>query len=364
MTTTNNAVKATVTPIDFNGRALQPIDDIFGPDYSCKGLNNIFVRNNRHPKCIASNPMYIPDMRVLNRLMMWWNHSYAVKTLMPFGLYGETGTGKTEMFLYLCDKLNEPVVIESMTECKTVDQLEGSLKLTVKDGCSVTEHEYSKLAQAYKFGWTVIIDEIDKVSPQVGAALHLILERKPWAMSVFNETITCHKNFRLVATANTLGDGGSDRYISSVRQDSALRARIGWMQVDFLESQHELEILQLTASSIPRKLRARMVETANDFRNALLGKDRKGKVSDPLNCVFSTRTLVNWADNVMCFGKDATFWDGFTHAFMGSVDSEDFDKVEIVYQMKWGHDHKEKLVGQLNQEADDEDRAKKKSMGK
>jgi cobaltochelatase CobS len=351
MTTNNNAAQVTtiVQPIftDFNARTLQPIDAVFGEEYVSDGLQKIFVRTNRHSMCKQSNPTYVPDAKVLKTLMQWWNHSHGVKPLMPFGLYGETGTGKTEMFLYLCDKTNEPFVIEKMTECMTADQLEGNMELIVDDnGNQVTSRVYSMLAQAYKYGWTVLVDEIDKVSPQVGAALHLLLERKPWPLSVFKETIFCHKNFRLVATANTLGEGGHDRYSSSNRMDAALRSRIGWQTVGFPEPQHEIEILRQPYPAIPTILRSRMVKTANAFRDALLGPDRNGSIDDPLNCVFSTRTLVNWADHLMCFGKDGTSWDAFMHTFKGSVDPEEMNRVEAIFQLIWKQDFKTKSLGQ------------------
>ncbi|GAA5138509.1 AAA family ATPase [Thalassotalea piscium] len=304
----------------------------------------IMIHKHRHPNCIESNPHYIPHEETFRRAMVWW---YAPDQALALGLVGETGTGKTELLLYMADRLNVPVYIEKITTGMRSENLEGGYELvTDVKGNNVTQKRYSKAAQGYINGGLVILDEVDKANDDLSTALHLFLEGKPWTLSVFSETHTKHPLCRIAGTANTTGEGGHERYITSNKLDSAVRARFGWLQTSYIDALQELEILENMYPQLPIVIRENIVQTANALRDALLGSDRKSQ--GEINCPFSTRTAVHWGYYLIAFGLERTPRDSLEFCFMGSVDEDDKGDVNSILQSIWDTDIDEPLKTFIN----------------
>jgi cobaltochelatase CobS len=304
--------------------------DVFEPNE--KIVNR---RKHRHPNCIVGNPNYLPSKKDLTKILSWW---FAPVTMLPLGLHGETGTGKTEMLTYLANALNEPVFLEKITCGMTGAQFEGDRELVESANGIITQRNYSQAVQGYKssgIGGLIILDEVDKCNEDLGTALHLFLEGKPWTLSQFKETVTKHPQARIAATANTLGEGGSDRYTSSQRLDAALRGRFGWIMTKFPDASREFEILRKQFSKLGSSVIHDMISTANSFRDAALGTDRKGNIDNPIQCIFSTRTIVNWAYYSMCFGPESSLMESLEFSFWGSLDPEDRDEANAILQRRW-----------------------------
>ncbi|ODR83573.1 AAA family ATPase [Shewanella xiamenensis] len=103
-------------------------------------------RKHRHPDCIASNSMYVPDEETAKLALVWL---MAPQQLLSLGLQGHTGTGKTELVMYLADKLNLPIYIVKIHARMNPQDLEGSYVLDVEKGQTVTRKEYGPAAKAY-----------------------------------------------------------------------------------------------------------------------------------------------------------------------------------------------------------------------
>jgi len=308
------------------------------PDIYEAGEKFVSRRKNRHTNCQEGNSKYIPCKKDLTKILSWW---FAPSMMLPLGLHGETGTGKTEMLLYVANALNEPVFLEKITCGMTSAQFEGDRELVSSEKGVVTERNYSQAVQGYNssgIGGLIILDEVDKANEDLGTALHLFLEGKPWTLAQFKETVTRHPQARIAATANTLGEGGSDRYTSSQRLDTALRARFGWIMTKFPEAAIEFEILRSQFQGLGSSIISDMVSTANEFRDAALGKNRDGNIENPLMCIFSTRTIVNWAYYSMAFGPGETLRESLVFTFWGSLDPEDREEAEAILQRRWGDD--------------------------
>lgn len=190
------------------------------PELYQKGQISITRRKYRHSNCIESNPYYVPDETMLRRCVAWW---FGLGD--PLGLYGETGSGKTELLYFIADRLNEPVYLL---------QVNGGLLPEMVEGKTVLENgnTFDKLGlvpEAYKNGGLIILDELDKANKPLQSWFHPIAERKPLALEFSKEIILPHDQVRIAATANTLGQGGSERYSSSNKLDDALRGRFGWL---------------------------------------------------------------------------------------------------------------------------------------
>ncbi|PTC01259.1 hypothetical protein C9975_02985 [Thalassospira xiamenensis] len=318
-----NSAQQQQQPIDFNLKKLVDAATIF-PDVFQKGEKKIQVRVNRSPDCIASNPNYVPDEQVLRMALAWWNAPIQPQVL---GLHGETGTGKTELLLYIADLLNEPVYMAKCHPALMPEDLEGTRIL--QDG--KTPFIPGPAARAYQQGGLLILDEIDKLNLASQAAIHGLVEGKPWPIEQIGKTISKHPNTRIAATGNTTGEGGSESYISSQRMDDALRSRIGWIRTNYPEPRTELKILKKAFPQLPTELSFLMVKVANALRDARLGKDRKG-VDDPIGCVCSTRTIVNWAFYTMVYEKKSPWSLALNFAMSGSIDPESQEAVDAIIQ--------------------------------
>jgi len=321
-----------------NGVAEELIDaHICFPETFDEGEAKVWRRIERSEFCLDSNPFYLPDPDLLKLVLAI---VFSKDDVLPLGLHGETGTGKTEMIMYVADKLNQPLMVQKFNPYMTADQLEGDRELTNDNGVMITTELLSPLAKAAEEGMWVICDEIDKMNNDVSASLHLLLENKPWNLNVFKKRIVPHGNFKMFATANTMGEGDHPRYTSSNQMDAAIRARIGWLMVDFPNLAHEQNIMVKKFPKFSYKLLSEMVKTANKFRDALLGPNRDGNTDTHINCVFSTRTLSNWGTSMNAFGDNRLMIDALKYAFWGSVDADSRDAaIQIVHAVWAGNEN-------------------------
>jgi cobaltochelatase CobS len=326
----NIQTTTTINSIDFN--ELERVDaSLLFPSVYSPGESQVKRRKNRHEDCIASNGNYVPQEMVLRRCLAWWHGRQS----QPLGLHGETGTGKTEMLLFIADMLNEPVYIIKTHQGLMPDDLEGSKELTQSPGGIVTTDKLGLAAKGYMCGGLIIFDEVDKGNDALHCSIHGLVEGKPWPIEQFGIVLQKHSLCRVAATANTMGEGGHDRYHTSNRMDAALRSRFGWLNVGYPDAVTELDILTGMFPKLPKPMLKTKINLANRIRDAVLGTDRKG-IDDPLGAVFSTRTLVNWCESVMCFGLSCPWSESLAFAFDGSVDPESRDSVDDIIQRVLG----------------------------
>lgn len=284
-----------------------------------------FIERNRHVP--TSNSLYFPDPKVFRAMMKWM---MAPKRQIGFGLWGETRTGKTEMVRYIADKLNWPLRMVSCHADLRPYQLEGQNALVDSPNGVVTQFKYAAAAEAYRDGHILLLDEVDKLSPDVTAKLHLLIEGKPWPIDETGEVIEPHPNFRIVGTANTCGSGDSDLYLSSQRMDQAFRRRWGWVKTDFLSKEVEVEIiLKVTDNKLPRPLVMKLAETAEAMREMLTG-------DAPISTVVGTGTLTQWAEWILNFGKKSTIQESFDFLILNGCDDDEKDSIERAAQLLWG----------------------------
>lgn len=328
----------TVQNIDFNAVEQVCGSELF-PDVYQPGEIMINRKLHRHPDCQPSNPHYVPDETLLRRVLAW----YYFPNMKPMGFKGETGTGKTEMALYLGDKLNVPVYIIKVHNGLMPEDIEGCKDLVATDKGVISKNSLGLAAKGYRYGGIIVFDELDKANGALGCAIHGLVEGKPWPIEQFGIIINKHPNCRIMATANTNGEGGHERYHTSQRMDQALRSRIGWKETHFPAEHIELKILDNHFPKLPTQMKVDMIKLANAFRDALLGKDRDGNIDNPINAVFSTRTLVDWGKATMCFGKKAIWNEALDNAFKGSIDPEHLDICNDIAQRILG-DLKDKTV--------------------
>ncbi|MCU8005807.1 AAA family ATPase [Shewanella sp. SM96] len=292
-------------------------------------------RKHRHPDCISSNSMYVPDAETAKLALVWL---MAPKQMLSLGLQGHTGTGKTELALYLADKLNLPIYIVKIHARMNPQDLEGSYVLDVENGQTVTRKEYGPAAKAYLNGGILLLDEFDKASGELTSAMHLLVEGKPWPLEMFKETIQKHDQCFCIGTANTYGAGHDERYITSNQMDSAFLSRFMWLQTHYPNIVQESIILEKFAPRLPLHLRNDAIKLANAFRDAALGVNRDGNVDDPIQCIFSTRVLVAWVYYIQAFGAFRTLKQSLDSVFLKSVPADDAEIANEIVNKIFGDD--------------------------
>jgi cobaltochelatase CobS len=271
---------------------------------------------------VPLNAFYVPQPDVLEELLI----ELSLPADGAIGLVGETGTGKTEMVWYLAHHLRMPLATVQVHSAMRPEQIEGGMELRVKDGCSVSEYVEQAVVNCYRNGGIIFLDEIDKASAELQASLHALIDNKSWTLS--NGTVVYpHPLSRVLAAANTIGDGFSTRYITSQQLDSALRSRISWHRMDYPTVDVELDILRKKYPEIPVSLANDMVRIANVLRDALLGVDRRDSSSDPIGEPFSTRTLVKWAARIVGYKHSKTLLETFHKAYLNGVSEKDHQSI-------------------------------------
>ncbi|WP_076414970.1 AAA family ATPase [Shewanella sp. UCD-KL12] len=329
----------TNTSIDYSEMESVPAHVLF-PEIFDPSKITLKRRKHRHEDCIPSNPMYVPDEENTKLALVWLQ---APEQMLALGLQGHTGTGKTELAMFLADRLNLPLYIVKVHPRMNPQDLEGSYVLDNDNGSTVTRKEYGPAAKAYINGGIMLLDEVDKASEELTSAMHLLVEGKPWPLEMFKETLIAHKNFFCMAAANTYGGGHDDIYISSRQLDGAFISRFMWIETRYPTPVTEAKILEKVGAKLPVGIRNDAIRLANAFRDAALGVQRDGDVEDPIKCIFSTRVLVAWIYYIQGFGRFRSLKQSLDAVFMRSVSVDDKHIAQDIVDKIYGDDINLKL---------------------
>lgn len=202
-------------------------------------------------------------------------------------LVGPTGCGKSTLIEQLAARLNWPVVRVAASGGVTESDLLG--EWTVRDGETV--FNYGFLPRAMKMGAICLIDEIDGIEPGVAFAIHQLMEDQGKLVLLQNggEIVAPHESFRLVTTANTLGNGDESGLYSGTRVLNAafLDRFAAVFRMSYLPPALEADVIRARAACCTARLAKKLVKVASDVREA--------KKNDQVFCTFSTRRLIELA---------------------------------------------------------------------
>jgi cobaltochelatase CobS len=150
-----------------------------------------------------------------------------------------------------------------------------------------------------------------------------------------NRVIRPDPNFRLFATANTVGLGdtsGLYHGTQAINQGQMDRWNIV-VGLNYLPAKTEREIVGAKVSGIAKDLIADMVKVAD--------LTRQGFVNGDISTVMSPRTVITWAQNTGIF-KDPGF--AFRLSFLNKCDETERVLVAEYYQRVFGVDLPESIV--------------------
>jgi cobaltochelatase CobS len=212
----------------------------------------------------------------------------------PIMLVGPAGSGKTQLFYNIARKAKKTLYRVNFDGGMTPDAFMGGMRLRTTnnpDGTFTQETYFQEgpVVKAAQEGAWLLLDELDKAQPEYAAALHAMTE-DIYNPIVLNDDggriVTPHPNFRILATANTLGnmEESSLGYYGSSPMNAAFKDRFAIMQVDYPPD--ETSIIDDILDN--RDMAEKLVKIAKLARQAML----EGLLT---GTPFSTRRLIAWA---------------------------------------------------------------------
>ena len=249
-------------------------------------------------------------------------------------IQGYHGTGKSTHIEQVAARLNWPCVRVNLDSHISRLDLVGKDAIVLKDGKQVTEFREGVLPWSLQNPVAIVFDEYDAGRADVMFVIQRVLEVSgKLTLLDNNRVINPHQNFRLFATANTVGLGDTTGLYHGTQQINQGQMD-RWSIVstlNYLSSDAEEKII---ISKVPnfntkdkREIIKSMVSIAELTRN--------GFISGDLSTVMSPRTVITWAENTNII-EDIDL--AFKLTFFNKCDEMERPIVSEYYQRCFGRD--------------------------
>lgn len=247
---------------------------------------------------------------------------------------GLHGSGKSTHVEQVAARLNWPCVRVNLDGHVTRLDLVGKDVVTLRDGQQVTEFQEGIVPWALQRPMALVLDEYDAGRPDVMFVLQRVLEQEGrLTLMDQNRVIAPHPQFRLFATANTVGLGNlNGLYHGAQRLNHAQIDR--WnlvVRLDGLPADEEVAVVLARVPKLDdddgRRLVAQMVATA--------ALTRRGYAAGDLSTLMSPRTVIDWAANTVIFGDVGL---AFAYAFVNKCDDAERAVVAEYFQRTFGRE--------------------------
>lgn len=158
-----------------------------------------------------------PDTPEITRKTVHYQYP-AILALINSGIsvwfFGPKGSGKTTAGLHACSDLGLPEYrLLSFNKMSTKTDLLGYMSAT---GSYVSGPLYDCMVN----GWPLLIDEADAGNAAVGTVINAAIANRE-CLFPNSEMVKAHKDFRVIAFANTQGTGANSEYTGRDRLDAA-----------------------------------------------------------------------------------------------------------------------------------------------
>ena len=243
-------------------------------------------------------------------------------------IQGYHGTGKSTHIEQVAARLNWPCVRVNLDSHISRIDLIGKDAIKLRDGVQVTEFQEGILPWALRNPCAIVFDEYDAGRADVMFVIQRVLEADgKLTLLDQNEVITPHRDFRLFATANTVGLGDTTGLYHGTQQINQGQMD-RWSLVATLNYlSHDAEVA-IVLSKNPhyntkegRQTVAQMVSLADMSRTAFMNGE--------LSTVMSPRTVIAWAQNAEIF-RDVGY--AFRLTFLNKCDELERQTVAEFYQ--------------------------------
>jgi cobaltochelatase CobS len=244
-------------------------------------------------------------------------------------IQGYHGTGKSTHIEQVAAHLNWPAVRVNLDSHISRIDLIGKDAIKLRNGMQVTEFHEGILPWALRNPVAIVFDEYDAGRADVMFVIQRVLEHDgKLTLMDQNEIITPHPQFRLFATANTVGLGDTTGLYHGTQQiNQAQMDR--WSLVatlNYLSIEAESAIILAKAphynTESGRRIIKQMVTVADFTRTAFMNGD--------LSTVMSPRTVINWAQNAEIFRGGIGY--AFRLSFLNKCDELERQTVAEFYQ--------------------------------
>ena len=306
--------------IDINAKPTEDMSvrEVFGidSDMIVKGFAD---RADRVPDI---DPTYKFDPDTTLAIIAGFSHNRRVM------IQGHHGTGKSTHIEQVAARLNWPAVRVNLDSHISRIDLIGKDAIKLRDGKQVTEFHEGILPWALRNPVAIVFDEYDAGRADVMFVIQRVLEHDgKLTLMDQNEIITPHAQFRLFATANTVGLGDTTglyhgtQQINQAQMDRwSLVATLNYLSID-AESAIVLAKNPNYNNEAGRKTIKQMVTVADLTRTAFMSGD--------LSTVMSPRTVISWAQNAEIFRNIGY---AFRLSFINKCDELERQTVAEFYQ--------------------------------
>ncbi|MEP3345655.1 MAG: cobaltochelatase subunit CobS [Litoreibacter sp.] len=306
--------------IDLSAKPTEDISvrEVFGIDSDMK-VKGFADRTDRVPELDST---YKFDRDTTLAILAGFTHNRRVM------IQGYHGTGKSTHIEQVASRLNWPCVRVNLDSHISRIDLIGKDAIKLKDGVQVTEFQEGILPWALRNPTAIVFDEYDAGRADVMFVIQRVLEVDgKLTLLDQNKVIEPHPNFRIFATANTVGLGDTTGLYHGTQQ-------INQGQMDRWSLVTTLNYLSHGAESAivlaknpyynteeRRKTVERMVTVADLTRTAFMNGD--------LSTLMSPRTVIAWAQNALIF-NDVGY--AFRLSFLNKCDELERETVAEFYQ--------------------------------
>ena len=255
-------------------------------------------------------------------------------------IQGYHGTGKSTHIEQVAARLNWPCVRVNLDSHISRLDLVGKDAIVLENGKQVTEFREGVLPWALQNPVAIVFDEYDAGRADVMFVIQRVLEVSgKLTLLDNNRVINPHQNFRLFATANTVGLGdttGLYHGTQQINQGQMDRWNIV-TTLNYLGLEKEMEIILSKNKNLNNAKGKEKV--SNMIKVATL--TRKGFMAGDISTVMSPRTVLHWAENSEIF-KDTGY--AFRVTFLNKCDDVEKNIIAEYYQRCFGEDLPESMI--------------------
>ena len=255
-------------------------------------------------------------------------------------VHGYHGTGKSTHITQVAARLNWPCLRINLDSHISRIDLIGKDAIVIKNEKQITEFKEGILPWAFQNPVALVFDEYDAGRPDVLFVLQRILESDGYfTLLDKNKVVKQNENFRLFATANTIGLGDTTGLYTGTQQiNQAQMDR--WNIVttlNYLSLEKEMDIILAKNKNLNNAKGKEKV--VNMIKVASL--TRKGFIAGDISTVMSPRTVLHWAENSEIF-HDTGY--AFRVTFLNKCDEIEKNTIAEYYQRCFGEDLPESLI--------------------
>ena len=282
---------------------------------------------------------YVPDLDEAYH----FDHDTTLAILAGFShnrrvmIQGYHGTGKSTHIEQVAARLNWPCVRVNLDSHISRIDLLGKDAIVLRDGKQITEYREGILPWALQTPTALVFDEYDAGRPDVMFVIQRVLEQQgKLTLLDQNRVIRPDPNFRLFATANTVGLGdtsGLYHGTQAINQGQMDRWNIV-VGLNYLPAATELDIVKAKNPDTDPKVLADMIKVAD--------LTRQGFINGDISTVMSPRTVITWAQNAAIFNNVGF---AFRVSFLNKCDEAERMLVAEYYQRVFAEELPESVLG-------------------